>query len=78
VYASLTRFDNDGRAGSGRLGRFNAAVPAGLTRAGDNQIDEWVPGMRHSFWCTAMWLRCLKGATAPPSSRVLVVASGAW
>ena len=49
MYTSLTRFDNDGRAGSGSLGRFNAAVPAGLTQPGDNRIDELVLGMRHSF-----------------------------
>lgn len=49
MYTSLTRFNNDGDAGSGRLGRFNATVPVGLTQAGDNQIDELVLGMRHSF-----------------------------
>lgn len=49
LYASLTRFDNDGNAGAGGLGRFNGAVPAGLTALGSNGISEWVLGMRHSF-----------------------------
>lgn len=49
VYSSLTRFDNDGNAGTGGLGRFNSAVPAGLTSVSDNGINELVVGMRHIF-----------------------------
>jgi predicted porin len=49
LYSSLTRFDNDGQAGTGGLGRFNSAIPAALTTAGDNSLTEFVLGMRHSF-----------------------------
>lgn len=49
LYASLTRFSNDGQAGSGGLGRFNASLPAGVTRVGDNSLSEVVLGFRHSF-----------------------------
>jgi predicted porin len=49
LYSSLTRFENDAQAGSGGLGRFNSAIPAAVTSAGDNNITEFVLGMRHSF-----------------------------
>ncbi len=49
LYSSLTRFDNDGNAGAGGLGRFHSAVPAGLTAVGNNGINEFVLGVRHSF-----------------------------
>ncbi len=49
LYGSITRFSNDGNAGVGGLGRFNAALPAQLTSAGDNDISEAVFGVRHSF-----------------------------
>jgi predicted porin len=49
VYTSLTRFDNDGNAGVGGLGRFNSAIPQGLTATGDNSITEFVAGVRHVF-----------------------------
>jgi predicted porin len=49
LYSSLTRFDNDAQAGSGGLGRFNNAIPAGVTIAGDNKLTEMALGMRHSF-----------------------------
>ncbi len=49
LYASVTRFDNEAAAGPGGLGRFNAPVPAGLTRAGDNAITEVLLGLRHVF-----------------------------
>jgi predicted porin len=45
-YSSLTRFDNGSGAG---LGRFNTSIPAGLTIAGDNDITEFMLGMRHTF-----------------------------
>ncbi len=46
LYTSLARFQNG--AGTG-LGRFNSAVPAGLTIAGDNDITEFALGVRHAF-----------------------------
>jgi predicted porin len=49
LYGSLTRFSNEAGAGTGGLGRFNAALPAQLTTAGDNDITELVTGIRHSF-----------------------------
>lgn len=49
LYASVTRFDNEARAGVNGLGRFNAPVPTGLTRSGDNSITELLLGMRHVF-----------------------------
>lgn len=49
VYSSLTRFSNDANAGAGGLGRFNAALPAGLTSALDNDITELAFGIRHTF-----------------------------
>jgi predicted porin len=49
LYSSLTRFDNDAQAGSGGLGRFNGAIPAGVTSVGDNNITELALGIRHSF-----------------------------
>jgi predicted porin len=49
VYSSLTRFRNDANAGAGGLGRFNAALPAGLTSAVDNDITELAFGIRHTF-----------------------------
>jgi predicted porin len=49
VYASLTRFNNQANAGSGGLGRFNAAIPAGLTTSASNSINELALGLRHSF-----------------------------
>ncbi len=49
LYSSLTRFDNEGQAGSGGLGRFNSAIPAAVTTAGDNKLTEFVLGMRHTF-----------------------------
>lgn len=49
LYGSIARFSNEGRAGAGGLGRFNSAVPAQLTTAGENDITELVTGIRHSF-----------------------------
>jgi len=49
LYSSLTRFKNDDRAGPSGLGRFNAAVPDGLTVAGGNSITEFAFGLRTSF-----------------------------
>jgi len=49
LYSSLTRFKNDDRAGLGGLGRFNGAVPAGLTAIGSNSITEFAVGIRTSF-----------------------------
>jgi predicted porin len=48
-YSSLTKFSNDTNAGSGGLGRYHTALPAGLTRLGDADITELVTGIRHSF-----------------------------
>ena len=45
MYTSLTRFQN---SASG-LGRYNAAIPTGLTVAADNDLSEFVLGVRHSF-----------------------------
>ena len=47
-YGSVTRFNNQSNAGDG-LGRWNAAVPMGLTASGDNDITEFVAGLRHTF-----------------------------
>jgi predicted porin len=47
-YSSVTRFNNQSNAGGG-LGRWNSAMPAGLTTIGDNDITEFVAGMRHIF-----------------------------
>lgn len=49
VYSSLTRFKNDDRAGPDGVGRFNGAVPDGLTAPGDRSITELALGLRHSF-----------------------------
>lgn len=49
LYSSLTRFRNDSNAGINRLGRFHSAIPAGLTSAQDNAVNEFVMGVRHSF-----------------------------
>jgi len=46
LYSSLTRFKNEG---VGYAARSAAAVPAGLTTAGDGNITEFVSGIRHSF-----------------------------
>lgn len=48
VYASLTRFNNEPTTQAG-LGRFNAAVPGGLTSPDKNDINELVFGIKHSF-----------------------------
>jgi len=45
-YSALTRFDNGSGAG---LGRFNTSIPAGLTIVGDNDITEFMLGVRHTF-----------------------------
>lgn len=49
LYSSLTRFRNDSNAGINGLGRFNSAIPVGLTTARDNSVTEFVMGVRHSF-----------------------------
>ena len=49
LYTSLTRFQNGENAGKGGLGRYNQAVPAGLTAVGDNDITEFAIGVRHAF-----------------------------
>jgi predicted porin len=49
LYTTLTRFKNGANAGTGRLGRFNSAVPLGLTGPGDSDISEFTAGMRHIF-----------------------------
>jgi len=48
-YSSITRFDNQPNAGVGGLGRWNAAVPTGLTSTSNNDITELVAGLRHTF-----------------------------
>jgi predicted porin len=48
-YSSLTRFDNQANAGVGGLGRWNAAIPTGLTSTSKNDITELVAGLRHTF-----------------------------
>jgi predicted porin len=45
LYTSITRFQNGGTG----LGRIGAAVPAGLTVAGDTSVSELVLGVRHLF-----------------------------
>jgi predicted porin len=45
LYTSFTRFANSGTG----LGRIGAAVPAGLTVAGDASVSEFVLGVRHQF-----------------------------
>ncbi|HEY4081495.1 MAG TPA: porin [Burkholderiaceae bacterium] len=49
LYTSLTRYKNDDRAGTAGLGRFNGAVPPGVTVPADNSITEFALGVRHSF-----------------------------
>ena len=49
LYSSLTRFANQANAGPGGLGRWNSAIPTGLTRVGSNDITELVGGIRHMF-----------------------------
>jgi len=46
LYSSLTFFDNGTGTGEGR---FNAAVPKGLTTTADNDITEFMLGVRHAF-----------------------------
>jgi predicted porin len=45
LYTSFTRFNNKGTG----LGRIGGSVPSGLTTAGDNDVNEFVLGVRHSF-----------------------------
>jgi predicted porin len=45
IYADLTRFTNGGTG----LGRAEAAIPAGLTVAGDTSLSEVAIGVRHAF-----------------------------
>jgi len=47
-YSWLTRFQNGSGAGNG-LGRYNTAIPAGLTRTGDDNLSEFTLGFRHFF-----------------------------
>jgi predicted porin len=46
LYSSLTFFDNGTGTGEGR---FNAVVPKGLTTTADNDITEFMLGVRHAF-----------------------------
>jgi len=46
LYGSLAYFDNGSGTGTGR---FNTAIPAGLTTAADNDITELMIGVRHAF-----------------------------
>jgi predicted porin len=48
LYGTLSRFTNDRLAGDG-FGRFNGAVPAGITRPGDTNLTELLLGVRHAF-----------------------------
>jgi predicted porin len=48
LYATLSRFTSDRLAGDG-LGRFNGAVPAGITQPGDGHLTELLIGVRHAF-----------------------------
>jgi predicted porin len=48
-YTALTRFQNGSGAGKGGLGRYNQAVPTGLTTPTDNDITEFGLGFRHAF-----------------------------
>jgi hypothetical protein len=45
----VTRFGNQSNAGSAGLGRFNAAIPSGLTERGNNSPSELVLGLRMLF-----------------------------
>ena len=49
LYTSFTRFQNDASPNGTFAGRIGAAVPAGLTTAGDRSVSEFVLGVRHSF-----------------------------
>lgn len=49
LYTSVTRFANQTNAGATGLGRWTAAVPAGLTRTASNDLTELAAGIRHSF-----------------------------
>jgi predicted porin len=49
LYTSFTRFQNDASSNGAFAGRIGAAVPAGLTTAGDRSVSEFVLGVRHSF-----------------------------
>jgi predicted porin len=46
LYGSLAFFNNGSGTG---LGRFNTSIPAGLTVASDNDITEFMVGVRHAF-----------------------------
>ena len=46
LYSSLSFFDNGSGTGTGR---FNTAIPKGLTIATDNDITEFMLGVRHAF-----------------------------
>ena len=49
LYSSVTRFRNGRLAGVDGQGRFNAALPVGLTRPGQANLSEWALGLRLSF-----------------------------
>jgi predicted porin len=46
LYSSLAFFDNGSGAGTGR---FNTSIPKGLTTTTDNDITEFMLGVRHAF-----------------------------
>ncbi len=49
IYTSLTQFRNDDRVAGATRTRWHSGVPAGLTTAADNDVTEFVVGVRHSF-----------------------------
>ncbi|MDM0114106.1 porin [Variovorax sp. J22R133] len=48
LYTGVTYFKNQENAGSG-LGRASFTIPAGVTNTVDNDLTEWVGGIRFSF-----------------------------
>jgi len=49
LYSSVTRFNNQANAGTTGLGRWHSALPVGLTTTANNDITEFVAGLRHTF-----------------------------
>lgn len=49
LYTSLTQFRNDDNVAGSTRTRWHGSVPSGLTTADDNDITEFVVGVRHSF-----------------------------
>ncbi|HWP21026.1 MAG TPA: porin [Burkholderiaceae bacterium] len=49
LYTSLTQFRNDNGVAGATATRWHSGVPTGLTTASDNDITEFVVGVRHTF-----------------------------